>query len=47
MKIQDDTFEHLPDTNYVKSYNGGKAIGFAKTAGNAGQTVNIYTPTLQ
>lgn len=32
------------DTNYVKSYNGGKAIGFAKTAGNAGENIRIYVP---
>lgn len=32
------------DTNYVKQYNGGKAIGFAKTAGNAGESIRIYVP---
>ena len=46
MKIQDDEFESLSDTNYVKSYTGGKAIGFAKTAGSAGQSVRVYVPVI-
>lgn len=45
LKIQDNEFEHLSDANYVKSYTGGKSIGFAKTAGNAGDVIRIYTPT--
>lgn len=32
------------DTNYVKPYAGGKAIGFAKTSGNVGNVVSIYVP---
>lgn len=32
------------DTNYVKPYAGGKAIGFAKTSGNAGNIVSVYVP---
>lgn len=31
-------------TNYVKQYNNGKAIGFAKTAGVAGENIRIYVP---
>lgn len=46
LKIQDNEFEHVPNKNYVKSYTGGKAIGFAKTAGSAGQTVSIYVPVV-
>ena len=45
LKIQDNELEHLPDVNYVKSYTGGKSIGFAKTSGSAGDIVRIYTPT--
>lgn len=46
LKIQDNEFEHVPDKNYVKSYTGGKAIGFAKTAGSAGQSVRVYVPVV-
>lgn len=46
LKIQDNEFEHIPDKNYVKSYTGGKAIGFAKTAGVGGDSVRIYVPEL-
>ena len=31
-------------TNYVESYNNGRTIGFAKTAGNSGDLIQIYTP---
>jgi len=44
LKIQDNEFEHVPDKNYVKSYTGGKAIGFAKTAGVGGDSIRIYVP---
>lgn len=46
LKIQDNEFEHVPDKNYVKSYTGGKAIGFAKTAGVGGDSIRIYVPVV-
>lgn len=46
LKIQDNEFEHIPDENYVKSYTGGKAIGFAKTAGVGGDSIRIYVPVV-
>lgn len=47
LKIQGNEYEHVPNINYVKSYTGGKAIGFAKTAGVGGETVRIYVPITQ
>lgn len=31
-------------TNYVQSYNGGFTVGFAKTGGTAGDTIQVYVP---
>lgn len=31
-------------TNYVQSYNGGYTVGFAKTGGTAGSTIQVYVP---
>lgn len=43
----DNYIEVGEDTVYVRKYTGGKAIGFAKTGGNAGQIVKIYTPVTE
>lgn len=43
----DNYIEIGEDTVYVRKYTGGKAIGFAKTGGNAGQVVKIYTPVME
>lgn len=43
----DNYIEIGEDTVYVRKYTGGKAIGFAKTGGNAGQVVKIYTPATE
>lgn len=43
----DSYIEIGEDTVYVRKYTGGKAIGFAKTGGNAGQIVKIYTPVTE
>lgn len=40
----DDELSTGVDTTYIKSYNGGKAIGFAKTAGNSGESIKVYVP---
>lgn len=31
-------------TNYVQSYNGSFTVGFAKTGGTAGDTIQVYVP---
>lgn len=31
-------------TNYVKEYDGGYTVGFAKTGGNAGSVIQVYVP---
>lgn len=31
-------------TNYVKQYDGGFTVGFAKTGGTAGDTIQVYVP---
>lgn len=31
-------------TNYVKEYDGGYTVGFAKTGGNAGSVIQVYIP---
>lgn len=31
-------------TNYVQEYNGGYTVGFAKTSGTGGDTIQVYTP---
>lgn len=31
-------------TNYVREYDNKSAIGFAKTSGNAGDTIQVYVP---
>ena len=43
----DDTvqeFNNLPSINSIITYNNGKAIGFAKTAGIAGEDIRTYVP---
>lgn len=34
------------ETSYVEKWNGGRALGFAKTGGSNGDTVEIYVPQL-
>ena len=34
----------LPNVNVVSKYTNGGVIGFAKTSGNEGDVIQVYTP---
>lgn len=42
-KLENENIVGMDSENYVTSYNG-KALGFAKTGGNAGDTIKVYVP---
>lgn len=42
----DGVLEMGTATNYVEKWNGGRALGFAKTGGSNGDTIQVYVPQL-
>lgn len=47
IRVYDETTLNMQDgyfSNVVKNYDGGNTVGFAKTGGSGGDTIQVYTP---